>query len=381
MLSMETEINVLRIVDESNCRFRHLPSRKQFVKKPKIAFPKHCTDQSASLRRGPFCKPQPKINIDVKIETFSDLVHLVRTYGPRWRADTEYNIDLMALMRIQPDLEQLHAMIGLPKFKNAVLDQLLYFLQNLHVDGQDSDFLHTILCGPPGTGKTEIATILGKIYSKLGILKNGTFKKVTRSDLIGGFLGQTAIKTTKVIQESLGGCLFIDEAYSLANKESSSQNDSYSKECLDTLCEALSDHKANLMVIMAGYENDLQETIFRANRGLESRFIWRFVLDEYSAKDLYEIFMKKVRDNRWLMAADFPGLDWFESRRAKFPHFGRDMELLFSYTKCCHGRRIYGQLDTEIRKRVTLLDVTHGYEMMLSNRRKKETYEIPSFYV
>jgi len=353
------EKEVFRIVEESNERFRHAKT----VKKPKIVFP----------------TPPKTVNIDVKIDNFSDLVNLVRTYASTWRADIEYNIDLLALKRIQPDLEHLDAMIGLSKFKNAVLDQLLYFLQNLHVDSQDSDFLHTILCGPPGTGKTEIAKILGKMYSKIGILKNGTFKKVTRSDLIGGYLGQTAIKTTKVIQECLGGCLFIDEAYSLANKD---QNDSYSKECLDTLCESLSDNKANLMVILAGYENDLQETIFRANRGLESRFIWRFVLDDYAPKELMEIFKKKVHDNRWHMSEDFPDLPWFEKRKADFSHFGRDMELLFTYTKCCHGRRIYGRMEPALRKRVTLLDVTQGYEMFLSNRRrKKETYEIPGFYV
>jgi SpoVK/Ycf46/Vps4 family AAA+-type ATPase len=366
---MELEENIRRLLEQSNQRFRYLPPSLTLHTKKK---------NSATASALP--TPQQKVNIDVKIDEFSNLVELVRTYGPQWRADVEYNIDLLALVRIQDELERLNAMIGLPKFKNAVLDQLLYFLQNLHVDSQDSDFLHTILCGPPGTGKTEIAKILGKMYSKLGILKGGTFKKVTRSDLIGGYLGQTAIKTTKVIQESLGGCLFIDEAYSLANKDS--QNDSYSKECLDTLCEALSDHKANLMVILAGYESDLQDTIFRANRGLESRFIWRFVLDDYSAKELMEIFVKKVRDNRWHPSPhDFPGLPWFDKRKTDFPNFGRDMELLFSYTKCCHGRRIYGQVDPLLRKRLTLKDVTQGYEMLLANRRKKETYEIPGFYV
>jgi len=350
-----------------------------------------------------FPVPRRKVVIDVNIKQFADLVQLVRTYGPQYREDTDYNIDLKALVRIQDELEMLNALIGLPKFKNSVLDQILYFVQNLHTDGKDSDFLHTILCGPPGTGKTEAAKILGKMYSKIGILKNSIFKKVTRADLIGGYLGQTAIKTTKVIQECLGGCLFIDEAYSLASRgdSQSSSNDSYSKECLDTLCEAMSDHKANLMVIIAGYEQELAETIFKANRGLESRFIWRFVVDDYSAKDLMNIFLKKVADNRWSVLPPPPapevrevqpaprkttkdevwGVAWFEKRKTEFPHFGRDMELLFSYTKCCHGRRIYGKPDTVVRKQLTLEDMMQGYEMMLSNRRKKETYQIPGLYV
>jgi stage V sporulation protein K len=94
----------------------------------------------------------------------------------------------------------------------------------------------------------------------LGILKNNVFRKVTRNDLVAGYLGQTAIKTKNVIQDCLGGVLFIDEAYAMAN---SYEDDSFSKECIDTLCEALSDHKNNLMVIIAGYENELNNSFFR----------------------------------------------------------------------------------------------------------------------
>jgi len=150
----------------------------------------------------------------------------------------------------------LDAMVGLKKFKEEILNQLLYFAQNLHV-GKHSDFMHTVLCGPPGTGKTEVAMILGKMYSKLGILKNQVFKKVCRNDLVAGYLGQTALKTKKVIDECLGGCLFIDEAYALANDYN---GDSYSKECIDVLCEALSAHKEDLMVIIAGYKDELEHT-------------------------------------------------------------------------------------------------------------------------
>ncbi|NBR98478.1 MAG: AAA family ATPase, partial [Betaproteobacteria bacterium] len=117
-------------------------------------------------------------------------------------------------------------------------------------------------CNRDGTGKTEIAKIIGQIFSKLGILKKGTFRKVTRSDLIAGYLGQTAIKTNDVINDCLGGVLFIDEAYSLGNSE---KKDSFSKECIDTLCEALSNHKDNFMVIIAGYENELKECFFNYN--------------------------------------------------------------------------------------------------------------------
>jgi len=110
--------------------------------------------------------------------------------------------------------------------------------------------------------------------------------------LVAGYLGQTAIKTTKVITDSIGGCLFIDEAYSLA------YNDIYSKECVDTLCEALSDRKDDLMVIIAGYDDELNETLFKSNSGLRSRFIWKFTIDGYNANEMNRIISKKKLYNK-----------------------------------------------------------------------------------
>jgi Holliday junction resolvasome RuvABC ATP-dependent DNA helicase subunit len=257
-------------------------------------------------------------------------------------------------------------MIGLSNFKNSILDQILYFVQDLH-HGKEPDFMHTVLSGPPGTGKTEIAKILGKMYSKIGILKNGVFKKVTRSDLVAGYLGQTAIKTSKVITECLGGCLFIDEAYSLAND----YDDNYSRECLDTLCEALSNHKGELMVIIAGYEDELNNTFFKANQGLRSRFIWRFNIDDYSVKELMEIFILKITCNDWKISVEQDQLlKWFQSKRVEFKSFGRDMELLFSFTKISHGRRIYGK-PIEVRKHITLEDLDNGFKCFQKNLDKK----------
>ena len=310
-----------------------------------------------------------KKTIDVQIGNFDDVLKLLEEN--EYSDQFEYNIDFKALVQIKDELAELNNMIGMTNFKNAILDQILYFIQNLHV-GKDPDFKNTILSGPPGTGKTEIATILGKMYSKIGVLKNNVFKKVTRSDLIAGYLGQTAIKTKKVITECLGGCLFIDEAYSLANSE---RDDSYSKECLDTLCEAMSDNKENLMVIIAGYEDELYETFFKTNKGLESRFIWKFKIDEYSPAELMLIFLKKLKDNEWQMESDAGLEKWFIAKKDSFKHYGRDMELLFSHTKIAHGRRIYGQ-SPDIRKKVTLDDVENGYKKFLANSREKKSAPI-----
>ena len=317
-----------------------------------------------------------KVNIDSKIDNITDLLKIINEY--EYKPTTEYNIDLKSLHNIKKELNDLNNMIGIDIMKKSILDQLLYFIQELHVGTQTSEFKHTVIYGSPGTGKTEIAKIIGNMYSKLGILKNNVFKKVTRNDLIAGYLGQTAIKTKKVIDECLGGVLFIDEAYSLASHDN---NDSYSKECLDTLCEALSDHKDDLMVIIAGYDKELEETFFRANRGLESRFIWRFKMDSYNCKEMMKIFKKKVFEYEWNFENEEDlNEKWFYDKKNEFKNFGRDMELLFTYTKIAHGRRIYGK-DKESRKKLSLADINAGYETFLKNRQKKENTFMHTIFI
>jgi len=317
-----------------------------------------------------------KVNIDTKIENINDLIKIIDEN--EFKPYTEYNIDLKALHNIKKELNDLNNMIGMENMKKSILDQLLYFIQELHVGKQISEFKHTVIYGSPGTGKTEIAKIIGNMYSKLGILKNNVFKKVTRNDLIAGYLGQTAIKTKKVIDECLGGVLFIDEAYSLASHEN---NDTYSKECLDTLCEALSDHKDDLMVIIAGYDKELEDTFFRVNRGLESRFIWRFKMDPYNHKEMMKIFKKKVFEHEWNFENETEiNEKWFSDKKEVFKNFGRDMELLFTYTKIAHGRRIYGK-DKELRKKISLPDINNGYEIFLKNRQKKENTFMHTIFI
>jgi SpoVK/Ycf46/Vps4 family AAA+-type ATPase len=319
-----------------------------------------------------------KVNIDVSVLSLDDLLKIIDDYD--YDINKDYNIDLKSLHNIKVELKKLNTMIGMNSLKNSVLNQLIYFMQGLHKGITTSEFKHTVIYGQPGTGKTEVAKIIGEMYSKLGILKNNFFKKVTRSDLIAGYLGQTAIKTKKVIDECIGGVLFIDEAYSLAS--SSDNNDSYSKECIDTICEALSDHKDNLMVIIAGYEDELENTFFRANRGLESRFIWRFKMDLYTPIEMMKIFKKKVIDNEWSFDNETViNEKWFNDRKDNFKNFGRDMELLLSYTKITHGCRIYGK-DPESRKKITLDDLNKGYETFLNNKnKKKESAFMHTIYV
>lgn len=314
-----------------------------------------------------------KVNIQFEINNVNDLLKMMEMYPDD--KNIEYNIDMRSLYKIKEPLTDLNNMIGMTNLKENIVDQILFYIQNLHKPTitnkraiSSNDFMHTVIYGPPGTGKTEIAKIMGSIFSKLGILSKGTFKKVTRSDLVAGYLGQTALKTRDVIKECLGGVLFIDEAYALGNNE---KRDSFSKECIDTLCEALSDHKDNLMVIIAGYEADLNDCFFNYNQGLNSRFTWRFKIDHYSATDLHNIFIKKVNDSGWYIEPSIINSKWFEKNKASFKFYGRDIETLFAKTKIAHSRRVFC-LDENMKKKLTNSDIDKGLEIYLKNGSKRD---------
>ena len=309
------------------------------------------------------------VNITKEITSIKDLITIINE-NPL-DSNINYNIDLKTLYKIKPELIKLNNMIGMDLIKTDIINQILYYIQKLYNFNKDnSDFMHTVLYGPPGTGKTEVAKIIGAIFSKIGVLSKTTFKKVTRADLIAGYLGQTALKTKQVIEESLGGVLFIDEAYALGNSE---KKDSFAKECIDTLCEALSNYKDNLMVIIAGYEDELNKCFFNFNPGLESRFIWKYKTEEYSSEELLKIFFKKVKEADWHIKDSEINKDWFKKNIKNFKYYGRSMEILFTKTKIAHSRRVFSKNKSE-RKKINLEDLDNGYKM-LYKETIDETYK------
>ena len=150
--------------------------------------------------------------------------------------------------------------------------------------------LHMVFSGNPGTGKTTVARIMARVYHTLGILSKGQLVEVDRSGLVAGYVGQTALKTTQVIEKALGGVLFIDEAYALSGKG----GQDFGQEAIDTILKAMEDHRDDLVVIVAGYE-DLMEDFIHSNPGLESRFNRFLHFADYTVEELCAIFDMQCR--------------------------------------------------------------------------------------
>jgi SpoVK/Ycf46/Vps4 family AAA+-type ATPase len=159
--------------------------------------------------------------------------------------------------------------------------------------------LHLVFTGNPGTGKTTVARLFAEICRALGVLKRGHLIEVDRAGLVGGYVGQTALKTKQVIDSAIDGVLFIDEAYSLTR--STSEND-YGMECVATLLKAMEDHRDALIVIVAGY-TDLMSSFLQSNPGLRSRFTKEIYFPDYSSDELWRIFKHVVESNGYQLGA------------------------------------------------------------------------------
>lgn len=185
---------------------------------------------------------------------------------------------------------QLDELIGLDSVKKQVTDLIKYNkIQQLREKNglkKSSKTLHMAFLGNPGTAKTTVARIVGRMYQKMGLLSKGHFIEVSRTDLIAEYQGQTAIKVKKLVNRAKGGVLFIDEAYSITENDNA---DSYGRESLTELTKALEDYREDLVVIVAGY-TDLMNNFFDSNPGLKSRFNTFILFDDYSIDELVSIF-------------------------------------------------------------------------------------------
>lgn len=273
-------------------------------------------------------------------------------------------------------LKELQDMIGMDDVKDQIVNQILMFYQKMNDKGM---FLHTVLTGQPGCGKSTLCNILAKIYKCLGFLETDNIVIADRSKLIGQWLGETSIKTKKVLEEARGGILLIDEAYSLGSKEG---RDSFAKECIDCINQYLSENVDELVCIIAGYKDDLDKCFFAQNRGLERRFPWRYNIDQYKPHELCKILKMQASSNDWEFdITDDELTTIIENNINIFQNNGGDTRVFLDKCKIVHARRIFGTLDN--KKLLSKNDINDGLKIYkcIKNKVDKEDNKYLNLYI
>jgi AAA+ superfamily predicted ATPase len=253
-------------------------------------------DSSIYTYMCPACHSFQKVDVAACPKCGGENPHLTRSFShsasredpDEYRGAIEELNGLIGLKTVKREIETLANLVRVQKMREA---------HGLNVPTMS---LHLVFTGNPGTGKTTVARLLGRIYRGLGVLASGHVVEVDRRDLVAGYVGQTAIKTMTVISKSLEGVLFIDEAYTLARHRS--END-FGQEAIDTLLKAMEDNRDRLVVVVAGY-SELMKEFIESNPGLQSRFNKYIDFPDYSTEELNTIFEKFVVQNQYVLTRE-----------------------------------------------------------------------------
>jgi len=242
-------------------------------------------------------------------------------------------------------MRELDQLIGLTKVKYLVKEiQAFAQIQKKRQEAKllaEPQVLHMIFKGNPGTGKTTVARLLGKMFKHMGILQKGHTVEVERADLVGEYIGHTAQKTREQIKKAYGGILFIDEAYSLAR---GGEKD-FGKEAIDTLVKAMEDYKDNLIVILAGYKDEM-EWFLQTNPGLRSRFPIQIEFSDYSVDELMEIAKMMVEKRQYKFSPE---------ALAKLEKLLQDSKNDKNYDKLGNARLVRNIIEKALRRQALRL--------------------------
>ena len=253
-------------------------------------------------------------------------------------------------------MEELESLVGLTTIKEDVKELMAFVkIQKLRKDAGLKSVpvsLHLVFTGNPGTGKTTVARIIGRLYKQIGVLSQGQLVEVDRSGLVAGYVGQTALKTQEQIKKAMGGVLFIDEAYALAQKD-----DAFGQEAIDTVLKAMEDHRDDLVVIVAGYTKPMEKFI-NSNPGLKSRFNKYFEFPDYTIDELEAIFNLNCKKYDYIVEED-------AQKQIRARIVSRKMQRQDNFANAREVRNMFEDIITNQARRVAAMENPTHDDMML----------------
>ena len=252
-------------------------------------------------------------------------------------------------------MEELDGLVGLTTIKHDVKELMAFVkIQKMREEAGLKAVpvsLHLVFTGNPGTGKTTVARIIARLYKQIGVLQKGQLIEVDRSGLVAGYVGQTALKTQEQIQKALGGVLFIDEAYALAQKD-----DAFGQEAINTLLKAMEDHRKDLVVIVAGYTKPMEKFI-DSNPGLKSRFNKYIEFPDYTIDELMEIFELNCKKYDYVIEED-------AKKQVRARLVSKKMQMRENFANAREVRNMFEDIITNQARRVAEMENPTHDDMM-----------------